>query len=91
MSLISMRRIKVLVATVFVLGVFTAGLAYSLRRSRSNPIRGFTIMSRQTFAPTGEDQQLRAIKLRNQTSDGSWKQISTYYNPDGTTELRLKR
>lgn len=53
----------------------------------SPPVAAYTIEQRQTIQPAGGGQSfLRAVKERQQRSDGTFAIQHTYYLPDGTVE-----
>jgi len=82
------NKMRLFSLTVFLLGLVTFGLAFSLKHSKSTQrveSFGFTITSTQTITTTNDgDKRLVAIKIRYQKSTGDWKLVTTYYNPDGT-------
>ncbi len=47
--------------------------------------------SEQTFTGTDGKSWLNAVKVRNQKADGAWKEVTTYYKPDGTVLSVNKR
>jgi hypothetical protein len=84
MSYIFSNRFKTLSITVFLLGAVTAGFAYSVKLAqRPKPAIGFTITSRQTAALVDGTPAGSITEVRYQKSDGSWKQVRTYFGPDG--------
>ena len=76
------KRMRLISVTIFVMGAITASLAYAIDYTRRP--NGFTMISRQVHTPTDGAPVLLADKERYQKSDGSWRLITTYYNPDGT-------
>ncbi|MGB9181170.1 MAG: hypothetical protein WCB68_18195 [Pyrinomonadaceae bacterium] len=82
------NKFKALSIMVFILGTVTAVLAYSINHIRSiQQAKGFTIISRETFAPAGPNVKLPevayVITVRYQKSDGTWKMIRTNHSSDG--------
>ena len=88
MSLFNFNRLRALSIIVFIVGTVTAGLGYSLNWSmQSTSGLGFTITSKETFTPSDGGTPLLGItKVRYQKSDGTWKEVRTYHNPDGTVK-----
>jgi hypothetical protein len=81
------NRMRAVSVILFLLGIVTAILAYSVNHAkRPKPPIALTMISKQTLTPTGEPPQQGFIKMRYQRSDGSWKQHSTYTSPDGKTK-----
>lgn len=79
------KRIRVLSITVFLLGIVTASLAYSINYVRRPKPVGFTMISTTTFTPSdGSPTRLAGTQVRFQKADGTWKESITYYNHDGT-------
>jgi hypothetical protein len=77
-------RFRVLSVVVFLLGLVTAILAYSINQSKKpKPPLALTMISRQTVTLDGEAPQAGFNESRYQRSDGSWKQIRSYTSPDG--------
>lgn len=78
-------RMKVVSSVVFILGLTTALLAYTLNRPyKPEPRVGFTMVSEQTVTPSdGTPPQPGFKKVRHQRADGSWNQVSRYASPDG--------
>jgi hypothetical protein len=83
------KKLKALCAGVFLVGTVTAVVAYAInnRTHESRARVGFTMRSKQSFTPTGGGKpRLDAFKVRYQSSDGGWKEETTYYNTDGTVK-----
>jgi hypothetical protein len=77
------NRIRAVSVIVFLLGIVTAILAYSVNQAKKpKPPIALTMISKQTITLTGEAPQQGFTKMRYQRSDGSWKQVSTYTSPD---------
>jgi hypothetical protein len=76
-------KFRVLSLVILVLGLATASLA--VWRLRTPPVgQGFILHSKMTFTPAnGGQTEIRGSRVRYQRSDGSFKQITNYVNPDG--------
>ncbi len=81
------KTFKTLLMVVFILGLLTVGLAYTIRYARkpSAPV-GFKMTSTQTYTPTGGKARVTATVERFQKADGTFKSVYTYYNPDGSVQ-----
>ena len=71
---------------VFFGGVASVTYAYFLSQSAAQyATTGFTLTSKMTFRPSGlNTSQTTGSRVRYQKSDGSFKQITTYWKTDGT-------
>ena len=85
------RRMQVLSIALFLTGVVSAVIAYALppKGPKTKPAKGFTIITQETI--TLNDPQAQAnpqqadyvVTVRNQKSDGTWKEVRTAYKIDG--------
>lgn len=91
MSEKSTRVEKLLMIGVFVLGLGATGFGYDLKYARVQTETAFTMTSEQTFTGTDGKSWLNAIKVRFQKADGAWKEVTTYYKPDGSVLAVNKR
>lgn len=83
------NRMRAVSVVLFVLGIVTAILAYSVNHARKpKPPIALTMISKQTITPPGEPSQQGFTKIRYQRSDGSWKQVTTYTSADGKTKRK---
>ena len=72
------KRMRAISVVLFLLGLVTAILAYSVNRAKKpKPPIALTMISQQTLTPTGEPVVQGFTKVRYQRADGSWKQVST--------------
>lgn len=85
MSLLPSSKMRIISVAVFLLGLTTAMLAYTLNRPyKPEPLVGFTLVSKQTSTPSdGSPPRTGFTKVRHQRSDGSWHQENRYSSPDG--------
>ncbi|MGB7926420.1 MAG: hypothetical protein WCF57_24475 [Pyrinomonadaceae bacterium] len=86
MSGATSKRIRTLSATVFVLGMITAAFAFTLNQVRKPKlVLAYTMVSKRTFTPSdGGKPRHEVTMVRYQKSNGMWKGVVTYFNPDGT-------
>lgn len=78
------RAVKLLTIIVFVLGVMTFGVGYAVKYARTRKLVGFTMTMTQTFISADGQRTLNTTRVRYQRADTTWKEATTYYNPDGT-------
>lgn len=85
MSYVISNRFKTLSVAMLLLGAVTAGYAYSTRlvQQRRHGAVAFTLTSRQTATPADGTPAGTITEVRYQKSDGTWKQVRTYFGPDG--------
>lgn len=86
MSGATSKRIRTFSATVLLMGLVTAALAFTLNQVRKpKTVLAYTIVSKRTFTPSdGGEPRHEVTMTRYQKSDGMWKQVITYFNSDGT-------
>jgi hypothetical protein len=86
-------RFRMISIAVFIVGLLSAAVAYSLQLRGAVKLRharGFTIVTRETTTfsdPTikrGPEQIDHVIDVRYQKSDGTWKEVRTYRNATGS-------
>ena len=81
----------VLSIVLFVTGVVSAIIAYALpaKGPKTRPAKGFTIVTKETIKLNDPKEQANplqsdyVITVRNQKSDGTWKEVRTTYKNDG--------
>lgn len=87
-----LERLPVLSLALFIAGIVSVTLAYSLTQTikqNLRPAKGFTIVTKQTITMTdpkmqAEPQQAdHVITVRYQKSDGAWKEVRTSYKTSG--------
>ncbi|HKY30312.1 MAG TPA: hypothetical protein VJM12_20440 [Pyrinomonadaceae bacterium] len=91
MSHKSFSRFRLISIAIFVAGVVSIGFAYSFRPGQGPAQRqrkGFTLRTKTTTAPTtpretGPREGVSSQTIKYQKSDGTFKQVTTYYNADG--------
>jgi hypothetical protein len=91
MSNKSFTRFRAVSIAIFVIGAVSAGFAYSLRKENAPKLRqrkGFTLQTKNTSMPviprlTGLREITRSSSIRYQRSDGTFKEVQTYYNANG--------
>ena len=91
MSNNSSARIKFVSIGLLILGAVSATLAYSLRPAKGvklRPRKGFTLRTQDTTISIiprqpGPQEITHANTIRYQKSDGTFKQVRTYFNADG--------
>lgn len=84
-------RIKLIGITLFVVGLVSAAVAYATKQSNGVKLKaakGFTLVTRETVFPTtireqGPPEMRYTITTRHEKSDGTWKQVRTFYQADG--------
>lgn len=85
-------RLRVISIAIFLIGVVSVGLAYSLHRRNGPRLRhgkGFTIITKETIGMSDPNMQSQpdqadyVIKERYQKSDGTWKEVITEYKNNG--------
>jgi len=83
-----MRKPAYLSAAVLTLGVFSAAIGLAVRHHRRAQATApaYTMIQRKTFFPKEGGSVLQSVSKRMQRSDGSWKDIATTYNNDGTVQ-----
>jgi hypothetical protein len=86
MSGATSKRLRTFSATILLVGLVTAAVAFTLNQVRkTRQVLAFTIVSKRTFTPgDGGEPRQELTMTRYQKSDGTWKQVVTYLNPDGT-------
>lgn len=86
------KNFKVLSVGLLIVGVVSAGVAYSLQRAngvRLRPAKGFTVLTKETVTMNDPKMQAESrqadyvVTARYQKSDGTWKEIRTAYKSDG--------
>jgi hypothetical protein len=88
MSAKTYARFRFLCLGLFVIGVVSAAVAFSLdgRHPGRRHAKGFTLVTKETVAPTTRanlGQMGYIVAVRYRRSDGTWKQIRTYKNSNG--------
>lgn len=85
MSSTTSKRIRTLSVAVFLLGVVTAAFALTLNQVRKpRSVLAYTIISKRTFTPAdGGAPRHEVTMARYQKSDGTWKELITYFDPNG--------
>src|SRR5262245_30458076 len=80
---------KLVVATLLLIVTASGVWLYFSKRPQKRR-REFTMISRQVFTPNdGSERQLGAIKVRFQNAVGSWRQVDTFLNPNGTVRKAI--
>lgn len=84
------NRMKVWSVVIFLLGLLSAAFAFGLQTAReSKSFPAYTIISKRTFTPSDGGQPMGELTMtRYQRTDGTWKQIVTYFKSDGTVNRR---
>ena len=84
------RRMRVLSIALFLTGVVSAVIAYTLPpKAKTRPAKGFTIVTKETIklndpkAQANPQQSDYVIRVRSHKSDGTFKEIRTAYKNDG--------
>jgi hypothetical protein len=92
------KLISYLAIVVLILGVVSTGIGVTVRHSHRVETQAamttppFTMRSNQTsFGIGGNTPYLNATKVRFQKSDGSWKEVTTYYKRDGSVSAINKQ
>lgn len=85
MSNRAMTRFKVISVALFLTGLLSVTVAFSVQKSDGKrPRRGFTVITKGTSVPSdGSRQDGYTISVRYQKSDGTWRQVRTYRNAEG--------
>jgi hypothetical protein len=88
MSAKTYARFRLLCVILFLTGVFSAAIAFTVHKTdtKKRHAKGFTIVTKETNAPTngGAPSEVGyAITVRYHRSDGTWKQIRTYHAANG--------
>ncbi len=92
----ALTRFKLVSVGLFVLGLFSATVAVSLHRTNGTKFRhakGFTLITKDTTIPfiphqPLPDESTYCMTTRYQRSDGTWKQVRTYYNANGQVVMK---
>lgn len=79
------HKLRILALTIFGLGVVSVSFAYFSNRQPQGNAQGFTLHSTMTTTAVGGNPLKTGSRVRYQRSDGSFRQVTTYYNPDGST------
>ena len=78
------KKPTLVVATLLLIVAVGAVWLYFNRRTPRQRT-GFTMISKQVFTPNdSNEKRLGAIHVRFQNAAGSWRQVITYLNPNGT-------
>ena len=87
-SLLS-KKPSLIVATLLLTA--TAGAVWlHFNKRPQRPRTGFTMISKQVFTPNDStEKRLGAIQVRFQNAAGSWRQVSTFLNPNGTVRKAI--
>ena len=87
-SLLSKKPILI-VATLLL--IVTAGAVWLyFSKTPKRPRTGFTMISKQIFTPHDSTEKcLGAIQVRFQNAAGSWRQVNTLLNPNGTVRKAI--
>lgn len=87
MSQRTLARFKVLSIVIFVIGLVSATVAFSIQKGNGKKQRhriGFTLVMKGTSVPSdGSKQDGYTISIRYQKSDGTWRQVRTYRDSQG--------
>lgn len=85
MSNRSITKLKVISVALFVVGLVSVTVAFSVQKSDGKkPRRGFTLVTKTTSVPSdGSKQDGYTIAVRYEKSDGTWRQVRTYRNAEG--------
>lgn len=85
MSYTFSKRFRTLSIAVFLLGAVTAGITFLSRvlARRSTP---YTMTLTRTLTPRDGDPIHAATEVRYQRSDGSWKQVTVYFDRGGVVQ-----
>lgn len=86
-----LRRLNFITALLFIVGLVSAAVAYSvnhLTAVKRKPSIGFTLVTKETTFPIFKGQltsleTISRVTTRYERSDGTWKQVRTYYKSDG--------
>lgn len=84
------KAARLVPVAVFLLGAITAGVGYAVKQTRTQllgtqPRTGFKVTYNQTYTSAdGREHEHAAVIERYEKADGSWKQVTTWLNPDGT-------
>lgn len=86
------RKAKLMSVALFVIGIVSVTVAYSLQRAnrlKLRPAKGFTIITKETITMNDPSMQAEpgqadyVITARYQKSDGTWKEVRTAYKSSG--------
>lgn len=87
MSNRTFSRFRLISITLFVLGLVSATVAFSLDRRKTSKrhARGFTLITKEVVAINGADPAKMGyvITVRYRRSDGTWRQVRTYRDANG--------
>lgn len=92
------KLVRRLSLPVFLIGLLTSGLIYYSKNyaNQPQPMTGFTLVTTQVFTPSADATfppsfpiqpgvpMLAAIIVRYDRVDGTWRQVTTSYKPDGS-------
>jgi hypothetical protein len=85
MKTILSHKLRFASLAVLGLGVVALILAYQSRATSQEGRQGFTLYSTMTTIMEGGTPAITGTRIRYQRADGSFKQVTTYLAPDGTT------
>jgi len=96
MSERALTKFKLISVALLIVGLVSAAVAVSLHRTNGTKFRhakGFTLITKETTIPFVPHQPLPdestySVTTRYQRSDGTWKQVRTYYNADGQVVMK---
>lgn len=76
--------------TVFLLGLITLCYSYlAIERNVDAQARGFTVKSSQSYiSSTNADKRVFANSIRQQKSNGEWKEVTTYFNAENNVSKK---
>lgn len=77
------HKLRIAALSVFTAGVVTFSLALYSKAKPKQSVQGFTLYSTMTTTPKDGQPVKTGTRVRYQRSDGTFKQVTTYYNPDG--------
>lgn len=79
-----MNKFKILAISVFLMGIVSAGITYGIQSSNTeaNGVKVLYIVTAKNLRDGSS--RITGRKYRLQKPDGSWREIITYINPDGS-------
>src|SRR6185436_6836023 len=88
MSQRTLARFKFVSIVIFVIGLVSATVAFSIQKGNGKKQRhriGFTIVTKQSTVPfvPMQNSDWYTISVRYQKSDGTWRQVRTPRNAEG--------
>ena len=81
---------KLILIATLLLSVTAGAVWLHFSKKLQQPRTGFTMISKQIFIPNdSKEKRLGAIQVRFQNAAGSWREVHTLLNPNGTVRKTM--